>query len=172
MKKSKCTLTSKSPITHHKKTMKATNANLNQRAKNKLAAGHNKWSDLYLEKTGHRLQHFASFEDLDSPDEDALTPTLNMREEKVSTTIACNPGGVGPPPLPGSHLSALEWPMAQVPPGDTCTDRPNKDKGKGKGKGKRRVTFSPSSPNDGPPLFFFQLRPLPFSYFRPRRTHR
>ena len=39
--------------------------------------------------------------------------------------------------------------MAQAPPGYTCTDQPNKDKGKGKGK--RRVIFSPSSPNDGPP---------------------
>ena len=135
---------------HHERTMKATNTNLNQRAKNKLAAGNNKWSTLYLEKTGHKLQHFSSFLDSDSPDEDALTPILNMKEDKVPTTIAGNPKGVGPPPTPGSHLSALELPMEQTPPGDTYPDQSRGNKEKGKGKGKKRVTFSPSSPNDSP----------------------
>ena len=133
----------------HERTMKATNANLNKRVKNKLAAGNNKLLNLYLEKTGHRLQQLASFEDSDSPGVDALIPTLNMRDKKVSTTMVGNPGGVGPPPVPRSQLSTLEWPIAQAPSGDSCTDQPNKDKGKGKGKGKERVNISSSSLNYG-----------------------
>ena len=58
--------------------------------------------------------------------------------------MAGNPGGVGPPPVPGSHLTMLEWPIAKAPPGDTCPDQPNMDKD----MGKEEVNTS-SSLNDG-----------------------
>ena len=38
----------------HERTMQATNANLNKKAKNKISAGNHKCLTLYLEKTGHR----------------------------------------------------------------------------------------------------------------------
>ena len=111
----------------HETVMRATNVNLNNKAKMKLTANTNKWETLYLEQTGKRPLTLSSPED--SPD--YCTPIVatckkmkKNHKKQTATTLTGNLGGVGPPPAPGSHLTTLEWPKALASPGDTSPSQP------------------------------------------------